>query len=251
MKDRKEKLVVVILAAGQGKRLGGKSQKVVRKILGKPMLLYLLDTIEKLSPDKIIVIVGYKKEEVFKQLRGKNVEYVEQPVLKGTGDAVLQTKKLLKGYKGDILILCGDVPFVSINTLKNLIATHRNGNYCGTILTAYIDNPTGYGRIKKDSQDRVRCIIEEVNTTPEEKLIKEINAGIYMFKRDPLFYALSKVKPDPIKKEYYLTDVIKILSDEGRIIGAYTTPMPEECLGINNMEDMERAIRFLLTRSIK
>ncbi|HOL21972.1 MAG TPA: sugar phosphate nucleotidyltransferase [bacterium] len=240
-------LVITILAAGQGKRLGGESQKVVRKILGKPMLLYLFNTIEKLTPYKIIVVVGYKKEEVFEQLMDKKVEYVEQMLLKGTGDAVLQTKRVLTNYKGDILILCGDVPFVTINTLNNLITTHRDEKNDGTILTTFVDNPTGYGRIKRDKKRNVLSIVEELNTTPEEKDIKEINAGIYIFKKEPLFDALSRVEPDKIKNEYYLTDVIKILSNKGKRIGTYTTETPEECLGINSIPDIEKAIHFLLT----
>ncbi|MDD3725993.1 MAG: sugar phosphate nucleotidyltransferase [Candidatus Ratteibacteria bacterium] len=244
-------LAVIILAAGQGKRLGGESQKVVREILGKPMLLYLFDTIEKLLPDKIIVIVGYKKEEVLAQLKDKKVEYAEQTSLKGTGDAVLRAEKVLMDYTGDVLILCGDVPFVTIETLKNLISTHRSENSSGTILTAFVDNPAGYGRIKRNENGRVLSIIEELNATPEEKLIKEINAGIYVFKKEPLFQSLLKVSPDKIKNEYYLTDVIKILSEEGKIIKTCTTQAPEECLGINSIQDIERAKNFLLTRSKK
>ncbi|MCX8082076.1 MAG: sugar phosphate nucleotidyltransferase [bacterium] len=238
-------LAIIVLAAGQGKRLGGESQKVVRKLLGKPILLYLFDTIEKLTPQKIIVIVGYKKEDVFEQLKNKKVEYAEQTVLKGTGDAVLQAKEKLANYKGDILILCGDVPFVTINTLNQLITIHRNGQNDGTILTAFVNNPTGYGRIKRDGKGRVLSIIEELNATQEEKSIKEINAGIYVFKKEPLFDALSKVQPDPIKNEYYLTDVIKLLSANGKTIGTYTTETPDECLGINTQEDIEKAKQFL------
>lgn len=244
-------LAVVILAAGQGKRLGGQSQKVVKEILGKPMLLYLLETIEKLTPQKVIIVVGYKKEEVFEQLKDKKVEYAEQLSLKGTGDAVLQTKGNLLDYKGDVLILCGDVPFVTLNTLKNLILTHRKENNSGTILTAFVDNPTGYGRIKRDEKGRVVAIIEELNATPEEKSIKEINAGIYIFKKNPLFEALARVQPDKIKNEYYLTDVIKIMASQGKSVGTYTTETPEECIGINSAEDMEKAIQFLLTRGGK
>ncbi|MCM8830112.1 MAG: sugar phosphate nucleotidyltransferase, partial [Candidatus Omnitrophica bacterium] len=164
-------LVIVILAAGQGKRLGGESQKVVRDILGKPMLLYLFDTIEKLKPYKTIVVVGYKKEEVFEQLKDKKVEYVEQPEQKGTGDAVLVTRKILQNYYGDILILCGDVPFVTINTLTSIVKIHKQESNHGTVLTTFVDNPTGYGRIKRDRNGRVVSIIEELNATPEERFI--------------------------------------------------------------------------------
>ncbi|MGI6595166.1 MAG: NTP transferase domain-containing protein [Elusimicrobia bacterium] len=240
-------LAVVILAAGKGKRLGGASQKVLREILGKPMLLYLLDTIEKINPQKTIIIVGYKKEDVFKQLKSKRVEYAEQLHLKGTGDAVLQAKMHLENYQGDVLILCGDVPFITTKTINNLILAHRKTDNTATILTALIDNPTDYGRIKRDGEGRVLAIVEELSATAEEKSIKEINTGIYIFKKEPLFDALSKVALDEIKKEYYLTDVIKILSDEGKTIGTHMTETPEESLGINSVEDIEKATHFLLT----
>jgi len=241
-------LAVVVLAAGQGKRLGGKSQKVVRKILGKPILLYLLDTIEKISPDKIVIIVGHKKEEVFEQLKNKSVQYAEQNVPRGTGDAVMQAKKVLKNYKGDILILCGDVPFITAGTLGRLVRTHKMNENCGTILTAFLDNPTGYGRIKRNGDGNVLSIVEELNATERERTIKEVNAGIYVFNKSRLFYALDKVLPDKVKKEYYLTDVVSILSLYEKKIGTYTTERPEECMGINSIEDMEKAKRFLLEK---
>jgi bifunctional UDP-N-acetylglucosamine pyrophosphorylase / glucosamine-1-phosphate N-acetyltransferase len=244
----KRHLAVVILAAGEGKRLGGKSQKVVKKILNKPILLYLFDTIEKISPDRVIVIVGYKKEEVYKQLRGKKVGYAEQKIPMGTGDAVLQAKDVLKDYQGNILILCGDIPFITASTLRNLISTHKASKNCGTILTTISNNPEGYGRIKRNGLGNVLSIVEELNATEEERGIKEVNAGIYVFDKKKLFYALKRVLPDSIKKEYYLTDVVSILSSLGEKIGTYTTEDSVECMGINSLRDMEKARGFLLKR---
>ncbi|MBN1445923.1 MAG: NTP transferase domain-containing protein [Candidatus Omnitrophica bacterium] len=241
----KTNLAVIILAAGQGKRLGGESQKVVKKISGRPMLLYLVNTIERLSPERIILIVGFKKEEIFEQMEGIAVEYAEQKVLRGTGDAVLQAKKILDDYRGDILILCGDVPFITGETLNSLIAEHRESGNCGTILTAFLDNPFGYGRIKRNGAGNVASIVEELNASEDEKAIKEINSGIYVFDKKALFLALDKVLPDEIKKEYYLTDVVKILSSMGEKMGTYTTRRPQECMGINNIHDFEEAQRFL------
>jgi len=243
-------LAVIILAAGQGKRLGGESQKVVKKIFDKPILLYLISTIEKLSHDRIIVVVGFGKEEVFEQLRGRDVEYVEQEILRGTGDAVLQTRGILEGYKGNILILCGDVPFITLNTLKNLVAKHAEDRNCGTILTFVLDNPVGYGRIKRDSSGSVVSIVEEPNATEMERRIKEVNAGIYVFEKKILFSALEKVLPDRVKKEYYLTDVVEILSSQGRKIGVYTTMKAQECMGINNVQDIEKARQYLLGKEV-
>ncbi len=242
----KTHLAVVVLAAGQGKRLGGKSQKVVRKILGKPILLYLLNTIENLAPDRVIIIVGYKKEEVFEQLKDRNVQYAEQNIPRGTGDAVLQARKALRNYEGDILILCGDIPFISQETLSSLVSAHKKNKNCGTILTAVIDNPTGYGRIKRNEGGNVQSIVEELNATESERAIREVNAGIYVFNKKKLFSALDRLLPDAVKKEYYLTDVVSMLSLQGEKIGTYTTERPDECLGINSIEDIERAKNFLI-----
>jgi bifunctional UDP-N-acetylglucosamine pyrophosphorylase/glucosamine-1-phosphate N-acetyltransferase len=244
----KTNLAVIILAAGQGKRLGGESQKVVKKISGRPMLLYIVNTIEKLSPDRIILIVGFKKEEVFEQLKDRAVEYAEQKVLRGTGDAVMQAKNILNNYDGDVLILCGDVPFITESTLNSFIAKHRESGNCGTVLTAFLENPFSYGRIKRNGAGNVASIVEELNASEEEKAIKEINSGIYVIDNKSLFLALEKVLPDAIKKEYYLTDVIKILSSMGEKIGTYTTRSPQECMGINSIHDFEKAKQFLSER---
>ncbi|MCX7917003.1 MAG: NTP transferase domain-containing protein, partial [bacterium] len=148
----REKFCVIILAAGMGKRMGGENQKTVTKILGKPMLKYLLDTIKKIEPEKIIIVVGFKKEEVFEQLKGEKVEYVEQKELKGTGNAVLQTEEILKNYEGDIVVLNGDTPFITEKTIRKLLEIHKeNGNWC-TFLTAIFEEPKGYGRILRNGK---------------------------------------------------------------------------------------------------
>mgnify|MGYP000918405688 FL=1 len=241
----KRKLVVLILAAGKGKRLGGESQKVVKKLFDKPLLLYLIETVEMLKPDRIVLVVGHKKEEVFEQMKDRKVEYVEQQLPMGTGHAVMQADEVLKDYHGDILILCGDVPFITISTLKKLIETHTSNRNCGTILTVYPENPFGYGRIIRNGKGTVESIAEEINATEEEKAIKEVNAGVYIFNKKKLFTALKYLKPDRIKGEYYFTDVVEILSSQGQTINTYTTDKPEECIGINTSEDFRKAETLL------
>lgn len=238
-------LAVVILAAGYGKRLGGKKQKVIQKVLGKPMLSYLMGTVKKLSADEVYVVVGFKKEEVIKQIGKENVKFVEQPVPIGTGDAVKKTEPYLKDFKGNILVLYGDVPFISFKTLNNFIKEFNKSKADCSIITTFLDDPTGYGRIIRNEKGNIIGIIEEVNATPQQKKIKEINTGIYIFKSTVLFQTLKKVKKDPVKKEYYLTDVVKILASEGKKIHSYTTSHSEEVMGINTIKDLENLEKLI------
>jgi len=238
-------VAVIILAAGYGKRLGGENQKVIKEILGKPMLLYLMNTVKKLSPDETVLVVGFKKEEVMKQMEDENVKFVEQPVPLGTGDAVKKTEFVLENFNGDILILYGDVPFISFKTLKNFIEDFKKSGADCSIITVYFDNPTGYGRIIRNEKGEITGIIEEINATPEQKKIKEVNSGIYVFKKNILFETLKEVKKDPVKNEYYLTDVIKILASRNKKIHSYTINTPEEVMGINTIEEIKKAEKFL------
>ncbi|MFN4226727.1 MAG: sugar phosphate nucleotidyltransferase [Candidatus Ratteibacteria bacterium] len=243
-----ESLCFVILAAGMGKRLGSKNQKTITKILGKPMLKYLLETVKKFNPAKIIIVVGFKKEEVFKELEGENVEYVEQNELKGTGHAVLQIEKVLNNFQGDIIVLNGDTPFISDKTISALLKKHREEkNYC-TFLTVKLDDPTNYGRVFRDENEEVISIIEETDANEEQKKIKEVNAGVYIFKSEGLFSSLRKIEPNPKKGEYYLTDIIKIYRSENKKISTYTTQDWFETIGINTLSDLEKAEQYLRER---
>ncbi|MCD6408017.1 bifunctional UDP-N-acetylglucosamine diphosphorylase/glucosamine-1-phosphate N-acetyltransferase GlmU, partial [bacterium] len=158
---------------------------------------------------------------------------------------------IFKNYSGNILILYGDMPFITLETINALFNTQIKNNAVCTILTGIVEDPTGYGRIIRNENGEVKAIVEELNATEEEKKIKEINCGIYIFKSEFLFPALQKLKPDPIKGEYYLTDVIKILKDEGRKISTYTTKLIEETIGINTPEDLKKAEKFLTKRRNK
>lgn len=237
----------VILAAGYGKRLGGEHQKTLTKILGKPLLYHIIETLKKCNPEKIVVVVGFQKEKVIEELKGENVVFAEQNQLLGTGHAVMMTESVLSDFKGNLLILCGDVPFLTAETLIQLYTTHENFYADCTILTAIVDNPYGYGRIIRNTEGCVIKIVEEINAKEEEKLVKEINAGVYIFKKDLLFDALKKIKPDPVKKEYYLTDVIEIFISEGKRVTTWTTPTPEETIGINTPEDLKKAQQYFIS----
>lgn len=236
---------LVILAAGYGKRFGGENQKTLTKILGKPLIAYLIDTVKKCNPERIVIVVGFQKERVIEELKGENVIFVEQTQLLGTGHAVMTCKKVFYDFNGNILILCGDVPFLTLETIRKLQEVHNQTCADCTVLTAIVDNPYGYGRIKRNQQGEMEKIVEELSTNPEEKQIREINSGVYMFKKKELFESLNKIQPNPIKKEYYLTDVVEIFIKNGKKVSTWTTQTPEEIIGINTMQDLMKAKQYL------
>jgi len=241
-------LIAIVLAAGLGTRMNSDGQKVLKQLKGRSMLFYIISRLKKLNLTRIIVIIGYQGNEVEEELTGEKVEFVKQEQLLGTGHAVRQAEPFLSSYQDDILVLCGDAPLLTLSTLKNLIATHREEEAAGTILTANFPDPTGYGRILRNGDTSVEGIIEEADASSKERLIKEINTGVYVFRKGPLFTALSEIKPDNIKKEYYLTDAVRILKKSGGKISSFRTDNPDEVLGINNKEDLIRAEKILKGR---
>lgn len=246
-----DKLVVVILAAGLGKRMKSPDKpKVMFEVLGKPMIDYVLELALKLNPEKIIPIVGHHKEKVIHHLNHKysnnSIYYVVQEKQLGTGHAVMQAQELLAGFSGNVLILSGDVPMLSIETLMSLIETHISGNFKATLLTAHFSNPSGYGRIIRDKDGRFVKIVEEKDATEEEKSVKEINPAIYIVNSQTLFDSLKKISPDNKQKEYYLTDIfLHIPSDK---TGLLMIDNELEVTGINSVEQL-RGIEIALSNS--
>ncbi|GAH20459.1 unnamed protein product, partial [marine sediment metagenome] len=194
---------VILMAAGKGKRMKSNLPKVLHNLAGKPILNYVLDTVDQLEVKRKILIVGYKSNKI-RELIGDKTEYVEQKEQLGTAHAVLQTKKLLSDFKGDVLILSGDVPFLTVKTLKKLLKYHQTNNFCCTLVSTILKNPEGYGRIIRDKKGEIKGIIEEVDLSVDRKKITEVNGGIYCSNKDKLFRALEKVTPDNKQGEYYL-----------------------------------------------
>ena len=241
---------VIIMAAGKGKRMKSHQPKVLHNLAGKPILNYILDTADKLEAKKKIVIIGYKSDKI-KKLIGDKIEYAEQKEQLGTAHAVLQTKKLLSGFKGDILILSGDVPFLTVKTLKKLMKYHQDNNFCCTLLSAVLKNPKDYGRIIRDGKGKIKGIIEEVDLSIEQKKITEINSGIYCFDKERLFQTLEKISTDNKQGEYYLTDTVKILLRERFTIGNITAKDSSEILGINNRIDLADASKKIYLKTLQ
>jgi len=241
---------IIIMAAGKGKRMKSNLPKVLHNLAGKPILNYVLDTVDQLEAKRKLLIVGYKSDKI-RELIGDKIEYVEQKEQLGTAHAVLQTKKLLSDFKGDVLILSGDVPFLTVKTLKKLLKHHQTNNFSCTLVSTILKNPKGYGRIIRDKKGEIKGIIEEVDLSADRKTITEINSGIYCFNKDKLFRALEKITPDNRQGEYYLTDTVEILLKEGLTVGNITVKDYSEILGINSRLDLADASRKVYQKTLQ
>jgi bifunctional UDP-N-acetylglucosamine pyrophosphorylase/glucosamine-1-phosphate N-acetyltransferase len=231
-------LVAIILAAGIGKRMGSSLPKVLHPVLGRPMLEHVLDAVRGAGVRRIVVVVGHQAERVRAAVTAPDVEFALQAVQLGTGHAVLQAKPLLEGCSGTALVLCGDTPLLGTETLLDLLATHREAAAAATVLSAVLDDPTGYGRIVRGPDDTVRRIVEHKDATEEERQVREINSGLFAFSLEDLFAALGEVRADNAQGEYYLTDTLEILLRRGRRVAARTCRDPREVLGVNTLEQL-------------
>ena len=237
----------IILAAGKGTRMKSKLYKVLHPVSGQPMVEHIINRVSETNPDQIITIVGHGAEQVKAQL-GERSEYALQAEQLGTGHAVLQAAFFLQGKEGTTLVISGDTPLLTTETLNNLFEYHQGKNASATILTAQAEDPTGYGRIIRDHIGIVEKIVEQKDTTPEEALIQEINTGTYCFDNQALFEALNKVGTDNAQGEYYLTDIIEILKDAGKTVAAYQTEDFDESMGVNDRIALAKANELMRQR---
>lgn len=230
--------ISIILAAGEGSRMQSNKPKVIHEICGKPLLKYVIEASKKAGIEKNYCIVGHGADRV-KSAVGEDstVDYRNQPVGEncpyGTGYAVMQAEDLIED-DNTVLILYGDTPLITEKTLKDLLSYHKKGSYKGTVLTAEVMDPTGYGRIIRDGDGQVLKIVEEKDANKDQVLIKEINSGIYVFDGRLLKDSLGKLTNDNAQNEYYITDVIQILKDQDQKVGAYKMEDSIEIHGINS-----------------
>lgn len=243
----KDNRMAVILAAGKGTRMKSKLYKVLHPVCGLPMVEHVRRAVEAANVEKMVAIVGHGADEV-KQVLGKEVSYALQEEQLGTGHAVLQAKSQLEKLPGQTLVICGDTPLFTGNTLNQLFDYHQAQGAKATILTAYADNPFGYGRVIRDEDGNVIKNVEQKDGTPEELLVKEINTGTYVFDNELLFEMLSKVRNDNAQGEYYLPDVIELIRLAGGKVSAYQMKDLNEGLGINDRVALAKANRIMQER---
>jgi bifunctional UDP-N-acetylglucosamine pyrophosphorylase/glucosamine-1-phosphate N-acetyltransferase len=243
-------LLGIILAAGQGKRMKSKLYKVMHPVCGKPMLGHVIDILEQVQVDRKVVIVGHGAEMVQSYL-GDRAEYALQAEQLGTGHAVLQAKDLLENEEGTTIVICGDTPLVNAETLQKMIEIHKAERATATILTAKLDNPTGYGRIVRDAAGNVIAILEQKDCSIAEQAINEINAGTYLFDNRQLFRALTQVGNKNVQQEYYLPDVIGIMQKAGQGIIGFCTEDEAEVIGVNDRIALSEAEGYMRKRIIR
>lgn len=236
-----QSLSVLILAAGLGTRMKSARAKVLHEIGGLPLIAYVCRAAQSLAPEKIYVVVGHQAADVESAVRsqiGDLAEFVRQTEQRGTGDAARAARAQLADRDSLVLVLSGDVPLIRPETLAAFMESHKSSHAVCSILSVRLENPTGYGRIVRDSHDRFTRITEQKDATADEQKIKEINSGIYCFDSRKLFAALERVKPGNKQGEYYLTDVAEILLSDGGPVNVYLHGDAREVSGINTRAEL-------------
>lgn len=236
----------IVLAAGKGTRLQTENcdlPKVLRTVLGKPLLGYVLEGLRFLEREDIVIVAGYKREMVEKAFAGYPFAVQEEQL--GTGHAVSCAREALAGYDGPVLVCCGDMPLMQEETYRTMFETHeREGNVC-TILAAVCREDLPYGRILRRADGTFDRVVEDKDCTAEQKKIRELNAGVYVFDAKKLFAALGQLKNDNAQGEYYLTDVPAILQAEGGRVGVCAACTAEEMLGVNTPQQLQQVETYL------
>jgi bifunctional UDP-N-acetylglucosamine pyrophosphorylase/glucosamine-1-phosphate N-acetyltransferase len=236
-------LAFVILAAGKGTRLKSSLAKVLHRAGGRALVEQVLRACAPLGAKKTVVVVGHQAEQVMAVVEPTGAKTVLQQPQHGTGHAV-QVARRAVGNSKVVVVLPGDAPLIRTETLRAMVAAHRNGNAAATILTAVVADPSGYGRVVRKSETQVGAIVEESQLTDEQREINEINSSIYCFTLEKLWPALALVKPNNKHREVYLTDAIAILASKGETVLAQVAPDPREALGCNTRADLAEVDRI-------
>jgi UDP-N-acetylglucosamine diphosphorylase/glucosamine-1-phosphate N-acetyltransferase len=243
---QQQDLAVIILAAGKGTRMQSSLAKVLLPLAGHPLLHYVLDLSSKLNPVRTIVVVGHQADQVQQAFADRKVEFVVQHEQLGTGHAAQQAKEKLGNFKGLVLVLCGDMPLIRADTLREMVAGHRASGAKCTMLTLKSDGCHDFGRIIRDKKGLILKIVEYKDASDVEKKVDEFNSGVYCFGNELFFKALECIGFNNAQKEYYLTDIIEYLVRKRYPVQATQTQDANEILGINSPDDLNRAERLLV-----
>jgi bifunctional UDP-N-acetylglucosamine pyrophosphorylase/glucosamine-1-phosphate N-acetyltransferase len=239
-------ICAVVMAAGEGKRMRSKHSKVVQRAAGKPLVCWVADALREAGAQEQVYIVGFRQEEV-RAVLGEDVAFVLQEQQLGTGHAVMQAAPFLEGRNGCTIVLPGDAPMITPETLRAAMAMFEQDMFGAVVITAQAPNPKGYGRLVRDSKGHVVKIVEDRDATEEERLIREINSSIYCFRTPLLLSALGRIDAKNAQKEYYLTDTIEILINDGHKVGAYVADF-NETRGVNDRVELQEVGKLLNER---
>lgn len=242
-----KKLKAIILAAGEGTRMKSKKPKVLHEIFQKPMIEYVISTAKNSGAEEICVVVGHQAEKVIESTGNKNISFVLQEKQLGTGHAVMQASDFID-EEGEMLILYGDTPLITAETLKELLEFHKKEQNAVSIISACVEDPTGYGHIIRDETGNFVKNVEHKDATPEEQRVKEINTGIYCFNGKKLKEALQLLTNDNAQGEYYLPDALEILLQHGGNVNAMIAKDVNEFYGVNSRVQLEQATNILKHR---
>lgn len=227
----------IILAAGRSTRMKSARPKPLHEICGKPMLQYVLDACYEAGCHRVLVVIGYGKDEILGQFGDdKRITWVEQTEQLGTGHAARMCEEQLRDVHGDVFILAGDGPLIRGEVLRTLHAAHRQEHAAASMATAILDDPTGYGRVCRDEQGRFVEIVEQIDCSPQQREIREVFPSYYCVKADELLFALSRLKNDNKKGEYYLTDIYAILRNAGKKVVAVQAVTADDVLAVNDRD---------------
>lgn len=231
----------IILAGGEGKRMGSEKPKTLCEVLSKPMLRWVIDALKKAGIDDICIVKGYRAEYIDEYVSTLDfpVETVLQSQRLGTGHAVMMAREYLESKGGSVVILGGDAPFVDEKTISDSFNQHIATESFATVISAEVEDSTGYGRIVRDAQGSLKAIVEHKDASEEIRKIKEINSGAYWFNTEALLSVLDKITSDNKAQEYYLPDALKLIIASGKKAGAYVSENPDVVLGANDPAQLE------------
>jgi UDP-N-acetylglucosamine diphosphorylase/glucosamine-1-phosphate N-acetyltransferase len=242
-------LAILVLAAGKGKRMHSDLPKVLHPFAETPIIEHLLNATSSLNAESTVVVVGHQADRVREALKDRNVGFVDQVEQLGTGHAVMESRSALDGFSGTLVVLVGDVPLLTEDTLTSFVAHHRSTQAACTLLTTRLKDPSGYGRICRNAESEVQAIVEHKDATPDQLKIDEINSGIMAFETAPLWTHISDLKPANVQAEYYLTDLVGIFKGAGLKVSAWCVEDDHEVQGVNSPEQLAALERIFYARA--